>query len=277
MARIVIASEKCRVRGLIVLTLLLLTVGTAAAQYALSPPGAGSSAPTACQLRLAKLAQFQHLPMVDAPGACGVIDPVLLQSVILPDGAKVAIAPPATLRCTMAEAIANWLREDVTPAALKLAAPLRGLENLDSYDCRSRNRVPGAILSEHARANALDVGGFRLADGRLIGLTDVHVAKEWREAVRATACARFTTVLGPGSDGYHEEHIHLDLAERHGGYKMCQWDVREPVVQAQAAEPSSAPTTAAIEDPVPLPRPRPVPHANLGIRPRPMKIAPQLR
>ena len=42
------------------------------------------------------------------------------------------------------------------------------------------------------------------------------------------------TVLGPGSDGYHEEHIHLDLAERRNNYKVCQWDVRVPPPPAEA-------------------------------------------
>ena len=109
---------------------------------------------------------------------------------------------------------------------LKLGAPLRGLDNFDSYECRGRNRVRGATLSEHGRANALDVRAFKLANGEMIGLTDVNVAKAWRDGLRAGACARFSTVLGPGSDGHHEEHIHVDLAERRGGYKMCEWDVR---------------------------------------------------
>jgi hypothetical protein len=55
------------------------------------------------------------------------------------------------------------------------------------------------------------------------------------------------TVLGPGSDGYHESHIHIDLAERHNGYKLCQWDVRDP----------PPPSVEAAEEDVPLPRPRP--------------------
>ena len=71
-------------------------------------------------------------------------------------------------------------------------------------------------------------------------MTDVAASKPLREELRQSACARFTTVLGPGSDGHHESHIHLDLAERHNGYRICQWDVREP------------------PPPVPLPRPRPV-------------------
>jgi hypothetical protein len=66
------------------------------------------------------------------------------------------------------------------------------------------------IIREHGRANALDVSGFTLADGHAIKLTDVTVALGWREDSRANGCARFSTVLGPGSDGY------LDLAERQG-------------------------------------------------------------
>jgi hypothetical protein len=188
---------------------------------------------------------------------------VILDGVILPDRAKIVVSPPATLRCTMAEEVAAWLREDIAPAVLKLGAPLRGLDNFDSYECRGRNRVRGATLSEHGRANALDVRAFKLANGEMIGLTDVNVAKAWRDGIRAGACARFSTVLGPGSDGHHEEHIHVDLAERRGGYKMCEWDVREPVTLAEKKEPpaevtASSPASAPLSEPVPLPRPRPL-------------------
>ena len=190
---------------------------------------AAPAKPSACQLRLAKVATFKPLPVLIGAGECGALDAVILDGVILPDRVKVVVSPPATLRCTMAEEVAAWLREDIAPAVLKLGAPLRGLDNFDSYECRGRNRVRGATLSEHGRANALDVRAFKLANGEMIGLTDVNVVKAWRDGIRAGACARFSTVLGPGSDGHHEEHVHVDLAERRGGYKMCEWDVREPV------------------------------------------------
>jgi hypothetical protein len=236
---------------------------------------AGPSMPSACQMRLAKLAVFKPLPVLVGAGECGAADAVVLDSVILPDQAKVAVSPPATLRCAMAEAVAIWVREDVAPAVLRLGAPLRGLDNFDSYECRTRNRVSGATLSEHGRANALDVRAFKLANGEVIGLTEMNVAKDWREGVRASACARFSTVLGPGSDGYHEEHIHVDLAERRGGYKMCEWDVREPVRPADKTEPEAEKATP-LSEPVPLPRPRPVAaNAADDIRPRPGKTRSQ--
>ncbi len=228
--------------------------------YAAFPEGApgaapAASKPSACQLRLAKLAAFRPLPLLAGAGECGAVDAVLLESIVLPDQAKVVVTPPATLRCSMAEVVVNWVRDDVAPAVLKLGAPLRGLDNFDSYECRGRNRIRGATLSEHGRANALDVRAFNLANGEAVGLTDVNVPKAWRDDVRASACARFSTVLGPGSDGHHEEHIHVDLADRRNGYRTCEWDVREPLKQAEKAEPQ----TAAVElDPVPLPRARPM-------------------
>jgi hypothetical protein len=239
-------------------------------------PATAPQAPSACQIRLGKVASFQALGTLVGPGDCGAADAVQLQTVVLPDQTKVAVAPPATLRCSMAEQIADWLREDVAPALAQAGPPLRVIDNFDSYECRGRNRVRAAALSEHGRADALDVRGFRLADGHEINLTDVGVAKDLREKIRASACARFSTVLGPGSDGYHEEHVHLDLAERRNGFKLCQWELREPPpppsAQAesatsadQAGEQAEQPNQAVAQFPtqVPLPRPRPL-AANLN-------------
>ena len=209
---------------------------------------------SACQVSLTNVAEFQPLPVLVGPGECGAADAVLLQAVILLDRTKVAIAPPATLRCAMAKQVTQWIREDVAPAATKLGSPLRGLDDLGSYECRGQNRGEGATLSEHGRANALDVHDFKFANGMAVVLTDVNVEKDWRQAIKASACARFSTVLGPGSDGYHEQHIHLDLAERRNNYRICEWDVRELVAKAQEAVPLPPET-------VPLPRQRPIVNA----------------
>ena len=155
--------------------------------------------------------------------------------------------PPAVLNCRMAESVAAWLRNDAAPELAKLGSPLRALENYDSYECRSRNRIAGAKLSDHAHGDALDVRSFSLADGRRLELTDAKVDKPMREALRASACHRFTTVLGPGSDGYHEGHVHLDLIRRHNSYRLCEWDVRE----------SPAAVAETQVEHVPLPPPRP--------------------
>ncbi len=205
--------------------------------------------PSACRLRLTPaLAAAPSLPPLVGASECGADDVVQLEAVVLADKTRVAVTPPAILRCTFAEAIVHWVREDVAPAVRELGAPLKSLDNYASYDCRGRNRVIGAKVSEHGKANALDMRSLRLANGKVVGLTDPHVAKDFREALRKATCARFNTVLGPGSDGYHENHVHVDLAERRSGYRMCQWDMREPGEQAEAGADIAL---------VPLPRPRP--------------------
>ena len=214
---------------------------------------AKAAAPTDCDAQLAKVAGFRPLGTLVAPGECGAPDAVLLESLLMADGTKVTITPPATLRCAMAAEVAQWVRDDVAPAAMKLGAPLRGIENLGSYECRGRDRVRGATLSEHGRANALDVHAFKLANGMRIVLADPRAPVDFRNAIRQAACARFATVLGPGSDAEHAEHVHLDLAPRRNNYKICEWDVRVPAAVGCRAE-----GTPIAPDEVPLPRPRPV-------------------
>ena len=126
----------------------------------------------------------------------------------------------------MAEAVVHWIRDDVNLAVQEFAGPIASLNIDAAFECRGRNRVPGAQLSQHGLGNALDVRGLTLADGKRLDLTDTAVAKELRLRLWAAACARFTTVLGPGSDGYHENHVHFDIVQRRSGYRICQWEVR---------------------------------------------------
>jgi hypothetical protein len=197
------------------------------------------------------------------PPGCGGPDAVLLQRIILDDHTEVEVEPPATLRCEMAEAVTEFVRRDLAPAAAALGSPLRTVENYDSYSCRGRNRVAGAKLSEHGLANALDIRAIRLKDGRVVKPTDAGASPVFRTAMKTAACRSFTTVLGPGSDGYHEDHVHLDRIERRSGFRMCQWDVRdEPqfALQSAAARPAQA---RGLRCPVPLPRPNPFKAVNV--------------
>ena len=220
----------------------------AEAASAPEPSAPEAAAPTACRLRLtAALAIAPSLPPITGPGECGAPDVVRLEAVVLEDQSRVAMAPPAILRCTMAEAIVSWVREEAAPRALELGSPLKSVANLASFDCRGRNRIVGAKLSEHGKANALDIHSLKLADGKVLELTDPQVPKDFREGLRASVCARFMTVLGPGSDGYHEDHVHVDLAERRNNYRICEWNVHEPQDAAVAAFAAT----------VPLPRGRP--------------------
>jgi hypothetical protein len=201
--------------------------------------------PSACRLALTEeIAIAPSIPDIHGVGGCGGEDLVRLEAVVLPDKRRVSLKPAAILRCTMASAIADWIRTDMAPLALSLGSAISDLDNFDSYECRSFNRVAGAHLSEHGRANALDVRALKLANGQSISLTDRNVPREARENVLHSVCARFTTVLGPGSDGYHEDHIHLDLMERHNNYKICQWNVWDPLPQIAPLLPAERPDEA---------------------------------
>ncbi len=243
-----------------------------------------TSEPSACRTRLEKFAVVTPMPRLIGPGSCGGGDVVRLDAVLLAAGKKIEIKPAPYLQCPMAEQLALWLRDDAVPLTAA-AGVLQRLETYDDFSCRGRNRKMTGKVSEHGKANAIDLRGFTLEGGRYIHLTDIKADKPLREAARQSACLRFTTVLGPGSDGYHEEHIHLDLALRSNGYRICQWDVREPppppppkvpektpekpaeVAPEKPAEVAAAPAEAdekvavsmvsPIEGVIPLPKPRP--------------------
>lgn len=175
----------------------------------------------------------------------------------------------------MADAVARWLSDDVAPTIADLGTSLRSVETLDSFDCRPRDGIPGAKISEHGRANALDVRSFKLANGRSIALNDnAALAEPLREKLRDSACARFSTVLGNGADAYHNSHVHLDLIERRNHYKICQWDVRDhnetgALVAKKTAAAAPIPAEAGGASDVPLPRRRPVVDTNVVAGPWP--------
>jgi hypothetical protein len=201
--------------------------------------------PSACRMALTEaIAIAPSIPDIHGAGGCGGEDLVRLEAVVLPDKRQVVLKPSATLRCAMASEIADWVRTDIAPLTTSLGSAISVLDNFDSFECRGRNRVVGAPLSEHGRANALDVRAFKLANGQSISLTDRNVPREVRENVLHSVCARFTTVLGPGSDGYHEDHIHLDLMQRHNNYKICQWYVWDAMPQIAPLLPAERPEEA---------------------------------
>jgi hypothetical protein len=154
---------------------------------------------------------------IDGPGICGLDHPFKVTA--LQDGA-VAFNSSYTLDCPMIAALDGWLAEVVQPIAqARFGQPVVEIDSMGAYSCRGMNGQYGAPISEHAFGNAIDIGGFRLADGRRI--TVVH---DWTQGddqtqaflreVHAGACSHFTTVLGPGYNAFHYNHIHVDLAMR---------------------------------------------------------------
>lgn len=198
------------------------------------PPKAAEHAPTqpetadpACArvLASAKLVATSIAPIGGAEG-CGIATPVKLAAVVLDDGTHVSLEPPATIRCTLAEALGDWVRDDIAPLAAQSGSGLSKLIGSEGYECRPRNRVEGAKLSEHGKGNAYDLLGVELRNGQKLMLDRQTETHDFMVSLKSASCARFMTVLGPGSDGYHASHLHVDLAERHSNYKICQWDLR---------------------------------------------------
>ncbi len=159
------------------------------------------------------------------PG-CALPSPVQLSGVRMKDGTMVTFAPAAILRCEAAAHIAHWVREDLGPAVAALGSRMETLKVAASYDCRPRNRIVGAKMSEHGQGIAMDVGGFVLEDKRVLDVKANGLPFSLQAAMKASACMNFSTVLGPGSDGYHEDHIHVDMAIRRLDIKLCRWGLK---------------------------------------------------
>jgi hypothetical protein len=145
--------------------------------------------------------------------ACGMPDPVVIASL---DNGDIPLTGLAEVNHAVAATFATWVRDNVEPTArAKLGEPLTGLRIVDAYSCRTRDNIKNAKLSEHAYGNAIDVGAFRIGK-QWINVGGGHSPDQqaFLDKVRADACGPFKTVLGPGSDSYHAEHFHLDLAKR---------------------------------------------------------------
>jgi hypothetical protein len=162
---------------------------------------------------------------IDGPGACGISYPFKVAA--FAEGA-VGLSTRGTLACPIIPSIDAWLNEVVQPAASLYFGTSVAEVKSGSYTCRPRNSRSGAKLSEHAFGNALDVMGFRLADGREVtvvgGWRGTPDEQEFLREVFVGACSYFTTVLGPGADVFHYNHFHLDLA-RHdprGERRVCK-------------------------------------------------------
>jgi hypothetical protein len=158
---------------------------------------------------------------------CGAVGQVSVAAIKLANGKEIPLRPAALVRCEIAEMIADWVRDDLVPAT----EPFGGLARIDiaaSYHCRPRNSIRGALLSEHGRANAIDVRAIVMNNGRRFGVDLPETPIKLLSDLRTSSCTRFTTVLGPGSDGFHEDHFHVDFAQRRGGFRLCQWNLPSP-------------------------------------------------
>ena len=151
----------------------------------------------------------------------------------------VTVTPNATLACPLVSALDQWIATSVQPSAMRwFGQPVAEIRQISAYSCRGMNGNPRARISEHAFGNALDIASFTLADGRRITVRD-----GWRGApeeqgflrdVQASACDRFTTVLAPGSNVFHYDHMHVDLMRRGAGHACNPQAVSGEEVAARA-------------------------------------------
>jgi hypothetical protein len=192
---------------------------------------------------------------IDGPGICGLYHPFKVSGLL---NGTVSVEQTATLGCPMIPALEAWLTEFVQPIAqARFGQPVVTLSSMGSYSCRGIDNIAGAQLSEHSFGNAIDIGGFKLADGRFIS-----VVKDWKRAdtqesaflheVHAGACQHFTTVLGPGADVFHYNHIHVDLAmhgaTNTGPRRYCK-PTPAPSLTPTPQQPDGLPPAPEIEEP----------------------------
>lgn len=180
-------------------------------------PAWRGEAETAClaQKLIHVSAYVQPAREINGPGICGLTRPFKVSALL--EGA-VRFNSVYTLDCPMIAALNAWLTDVVEPAAqARFGQAVVEIDSMGAYSCRSMNNQWGAQISEHAFGNAFDIGGFRLQDGR-----EILIVRDWTRGddqtraflqdVHSGACGTFTTVLGPGANIFHYNHIHVDLA-----------------------------------------------------------------
>lgn len=214
---------------------LLLTLATAALAACGAVPEAARRAPQSAprpvavspdaQLCLAGLSdsgtRYSPLPdRFDGPG-CAFTGAVQL-SAVQGDHSQLGVSNIGPVQCPTAQTFIGWARFGVDRAARQiLGSPVARIETMGSYSCR--NVAGSARRSAHATAQAIDVAAFVLEDGRRISVLDdwsggSEREREFLRVVHDSACKRFGTVLGPGYNSAHHDHLHLEI----GGGGFCR-------------------------------------------------------
>lgn len=193
---------------------------------------------SACPAVLNGFVKAKHLPPL-FEGQCGERSPLDVAEI-----AGVMLTAKAVLNCRMATTLVGWMKGANQTSQDLLGSSIKKLNASTTYQCRRRNNAPDGKISEHGFANALDIVGFTLEDGRNISLLEnwplpkepaegeeeksspVEMTPEFEflKTVRDQACESFTTVLGPESNPLHADHFHFDLG-CHGKtcrYKICE-------------------------------------------------------
>ena len=168
----------------------------------------------ACPAVITGLVEAEMAPPL-SEGICGEQSPLVVTGV-MSRGRMVPLSSPVTTNCQMASALPDWVETVDGYAEAMLESRLAQVDTGTSYMCRNRNNASGGFTSEHGFANAVDVTGFTLEDGRRIGveanwLPATAPAGRLLRLAHDAACSGFTTTLGPEANAEHGDHLHLDL------------------------------------------------------------------
>jgi hypothetical protein len=166
---------------------------------------------------------------VAAKASCAIEVPVRLKSIKMRARtvSEVHLPEEPVISCQFAERLTAWLGNLVAPLiAARMSTDLRAVRTGPGYECRNRNGAAIGKLSAHAIGRAIDISGFELSSGKFIAIKPDgdETARNVVDTVRTAACGWFTTVLGPGADAAHTDHLHVDMA-MHGTsdrYRICQ-------------------------------------------------------
>ena len=194
------------------------------------PKEARAAALAQCNDLLAGLdLTYSIVPAIGRQGGCGTVAPIELTEL-----AGIRLTPSAIVNCEAARLFYDWITLSLQPAAKRrLKTEVTEIHVAASYVCRRRNNASSGKLSEHGRANAIDMSGFSFAKSKavavggswgsgLLSTIGLSSSGSFLSDIRKGACTHFTTVLGPGSDRYHGGHFHVDALQRHGGYRICK-------------------------------------------------------
>jgi hypothetical protein len=157
--------------------------------------------------------EFRILQDRNFSGGCSALGAVQLLDIGMP------VTNLGSMTCPLARQFARWTREAVQPAASQwLRSRVVRIESFGTYACRPLNGVAGNKLSEHGRANAVDIAAFVLADGRRVTVLsgwkgEDEQARGFLRAVHQAGCRRFKVGLGPDSNAYHSDHFHFDMGQ----------------------------------------------------------------
>ena len=175
-----------------------------------------------CSVKPSRIGIAEKIRNIDEGNGCEVPNAWQVKSL-----GSISFSQPATLNCSMADPLHEWLENTVQPTAQRtFGEGVVSIEVAASYACRPRNNQRGAKLSEHGFGNAIDIAAFTLESGRKVTVADgwrgASGERRFLHAIHAQACGPFHTELGPDADRAHWNHLHVDLQNRRNGSSHCQ-------------------------------------------------------